>query len=69
MGERSSPDSVEFTGRVSRADSDEFNRMFPQHGSVSWFIREALTNFLAECRQNPTARDYLRASIRKAVSR
>lgn len=59
---------IEFAGRVTKADYDEFIGRFPVHGATTWFIRTALSNFLNECRANPTLDEVVTEAIHNMTS-
>lgn len=61
-------DQVEFTGRVARPDYEEFIGRFPMYGATTWFIRTALSRFLAECQANPSLDDIIIEAIRNMTS-
>lgn len=59
---------IEFSGRVSKEDYDEFVGRFPIHGATTWFIRSSLKNFLEQCRTNPALEETVAEAIRAQVS-
>ena len=59
---------IEFSGRVSKADYDEFVGRFPQYGATTWFIRTALSKFLVECRSSSTLDEIVTEAIKNMSS-
>lgn len=47
---------VQMSAEVPKAEYDAFKDNFPQYGAVSWFINNALAQFNAQVRANPTAK-------------
>lgn len=67
---REFPDAgqIEFAGRVSKADYEEFIGRFPLHGATTWFIRSALSRFLTECQVNPSLDEIVTEAIKNMTS-
>lgn len=62
-------DTVEFRGRVSQTDYNEFSRLFPSYGARSWFIREALRAFLDKVRSDPMTPITIQVSIAEMIGK
>jgi len=56
---------VEFGGRVPQELANRFIARFPQHGSMSWFVRTALEKLLEETDKQPP----LDTMFERAISR
>lgn len=59
--------TVAITARVSKTDYMEFNRLFPQYGATTWFVRNALSEFLDRVREFPSMRDQINVAIEKML--
>lgn len=58
---------VEFGGKVPASMMAEFLGNFPQHGSISWFVRGALSEFNRKCAENPALRELMSDSLNKFI--
>lgn len=58
---------IELSGRVDKAQYDEFMGRFPIHGAATWFVRQALSRFLDQIRGNPTLEEQI-AEAMKSVA-
>jgi hypothetical protein len=63
MAVASDSEKAEFSARVPRDLYDEFRRFFPGYGATTWFINNALNEFLEQCRKSPEAIERVQLAI------
>lgn len=59
--------TIEFAAKVPRTLYYRFSGLFPQHGSIVWFIRTSLETFLEKVENDPEAIERIKQSIDDVV--
>lgn len=58
---------VDFLVRVPVDDYNEFNRMFPDKGATTWFIRGVLDAYLKQSESRATPDEYVLEAVRDVL--
>lgn len=59
--------TIEFAGKIPKKLYIEFTGLFPQHGSITWFIRTSLETFLTQIENDPDAVTRIKETIASVV--
>ncbi len=60
--------TVELRAHVDEDLHRRFIQVLPGHGGVSWFMREAMQQFVLEAESNPHLRDLVANAVRRLGS-
>ena len=58
---------IEFQPTIPRALYDRFTRMFPERGANTWFIRNAVKEYLKVTEELPTHEDMVNIAVQRVL--